>query len=488
MEQKKKLIFLISVSVLSVAVIMGAHYWDIPMCVWTTPLIAVPVVYAGIHFRRAGSVTTAFILLVIQMPMVLVYASRHLDLGTKYFASSFVASIVAIYVGHRQRVSRENSLHLNKIHNTVRRIQQDIAPGLLFAELKEQFTEIGNTELVEICLLDRDGILREFKSGEAVQPRDHAYYRVLEKGKYVVSHNVPNDSRFQRIGEMGENGAVEQFAIFPIEYDGAVKGIISIVNSKEDNLGKEKVLFLIAYKKAIENALEVVEKREKRIQHEIQKKRIRDTFSSFVSRSVAEEILKDPDRLELGGKSQNVTVMFTEIVNFRELQKSVDPSILFETLNEYFTAAIDTIFEFDGTLDKFIGDNVMAFWGAPLPMPDSELRAVKCALSLNNKVKALNARWRQEGKEEFIFTIGINSGEVVAGNIGSIRRMEYTIIGDTVNTASRIKSLSKSNNIPILIGETTYKKIENSVEVTERIEASVRGKSDAIIVYQLAVD
>jgi class 3 adenylate cyclase len=487
MEQPKKMFFIVSSSVLCLAVIMGSHYWEMPMCVWTCPLVAIPVIYAGIHFRRAGSASTAFILLIAQVPVILIYASRHLDGGTKYFISTVAALIFSIYVGHRQRKSRENSQHLKNIHDTVRRIQQNIDPGFLLSELERQFKEIGNTDSVEICLLGPEGILREYKSGEEVSPSDHAYYRILEKRNFVVSNNVPNDARFEYLGGMGKNNAVEQFAIFPIEYGGAARGIISVVNSKEDNLSKEKISFLTAYKNAIENTLEVVGKREAKIQHELKKKRIRDTFSSYVSRSVAEEILKDPDKLELGGKSQNVTVMFTEIVNFKELQKSVDPSHLFASLNEYFAIAIDTIFEFDGTLDKFIGDNVMAFWGAPLPMPDSEMRAVQCALSLNRKVNDLNARWRREGMEEFIFSIGINSGEVVAGNIGSIRRMEYTIIGDTVNTASRIKSLSKSKSIPILIGESTYEKIKGRIEVADKIEAAVKGKSEVITVYQLSV-
>ncbi|MFA6447915.1 MAG: adenylate/guanylate cyclase domain-containing protein [bacterium] len=487
MERKKKILFIIISSALCLVATMSAHYWDMPMCVWTSPLVAVPVVYAGIHFRRAGSAATAFILLVAQVPVILIYASRHLEGGTKYFTSIVTALIVAIYVGHRQRKSRDNSRHLNKIHDTVRRIQQNIEPKLLLSELEEQFKEIGSADSVEICLLDQEGILREYKSGEEVSPDDHAYYKILKNRNFVVSANVPNDARFEYIGGMEKNDAAEQFAIFPIEYGGAARGVISIIESRDGRLGKEEITFLNAYKKAIENALEVVEKREDKIKHELQKKRIRDTFSSYVSRSVAEEILKDPDKLELGGKSQIVTVMFTEIVNFKALQKTVEPSLLFDSLNEYFAAAIDTIFEYDGTLDKFIGDNVMAFWGAPIPMPDSELRAVQCALSLNRKVSELNSRWRQEGREEFIFSIGINSGEVVAGNIGSIRRMEYTIIGDTVNTASRIKSISISKSIPILVGETTFQKVKDRVQIVERYDATVKGKAEAISVYQLSV-
>jgi len=369
----------------------------------------------------------------------------------------------------------------------VKHIQFNTAPIHLLAELEENFKEIGATDSVEICLLDQDGILKEYITGEAVSPPEHVYYQVLNSRNFIVSRNVPNDGRFEYTGGSGKNGALDQFAVFPIEYGGEARGVISVMNSKEETFGKEIISFLTAYKKATENALEVIEKREAKIQHEIQNKRIRETFSSYVSRSVAEEILKDPDKLELGGESRNVTVMFTEVVNFNELQETVEPSLLFESLNEYFSAAIDAIFEFDGTLDKFIGDNVMAFWGAPLPVPDSEERAIKCAFSLHRKVAALNARWRSEGRPEFNFSIGINSGEVIAGNIGSIRRMEYTIIGDTVNTASRIKTLSKSKNIPILIGEATFSKVSDSVQVAGKLEASVKGKTEVISVYQLAI-
>ncbi|HOX28719.1 MAG TPA: adenylate/guanylate cyclase domain-containing protein, partial [bacterium] len=470
MNEKRKILFLIVTSVLCLMVIMGAHYWDLPMCVWTSPLVAIPVIYAGIHFRRSGSGLTAFVLLIAQTPVILIYASRHLDQGTKYFVSTCLAAIFSIYVGHRQRKSRENSQHLIKIHDTVRRIQRNSEPKSLLSDLEEQVKEIGDSDRAEICMIDDGGVLREYKTGEEVTPADHVYYKVLEKRCFVVSNVAAEDDRFEYVGGSEDRGAVEQFSVFPIEYGGSAKGVVSLINSKNNRMGKEEVAFLNAYKKSIETALEAVEKREARIQHEMQKKRIRDTFSSYVSRSVAEEILKDPDRLELGGKSRNVTVMFTEIVNFMDLQKTVDPSTLFAALNECFTAAIDTVFEYDGTLDKFIGDGVMAFWGAPIPMQDSESRAVDCALSLTEKIGDLNARWKREGKEEFIFSIGINSGEVVAGNIGSIRRMEYTIIGDTVNTASRIISLSKSKSIPILIGETTYEKVKNKVRIEERYE------------------
>lgn len=487
MKQPNKILFIVVSSVLCLVIAMSAHYWDLPLCVWTSPLVAIPVVYAGIHFRRAGSATTAFVLLVIQAPVMLIYASRHLDGGIKYMFSVVVALLISIYVGHRQRKSRDNFQHLNKIHDTVRRIQQLVEPKFLLEELENQFKEIGNTDSVETCLLSPDGVLREFKSGEEVCPADHVYHKILANRDFVVSNNVSSDRRFDYLGVLNKNDAVEQFAIFPIEYGGEAKGIISVINSRDEYFGKEKVSFLTTYKRSIENALEAIEKREAKIQHEIQTKRIKDTFSSYVSRSIAEEILKDPDKLELGGTSQNVTVMFTEIVNFTELQKSVEPSLLFASLNEYFTIAMDTIFEYDGTLDKFIGDNVMAFWGAPLPMPDCEMRAVKCALSLYEKANELNARWRKEGKEEFIFSIGINSGEVVAGNIGSIRRMEYTIIGDTVNTASRIKSYSKSKRIPILIGDTTFHRVKDNVQIVGKYEASVKGKSETISVYQLSV-
>ncbi len=418
---------------------------------------------------------------------MLIYASRHLDEGTKYFSSTAVALIFSIYVGHRQRKSRENSQHLKKIHDTVRRIQENNEPKLLLSELEEQFKIIGNTDIIEICLLDQDGILREYISGEEVTPKDHAYYKVLENNHFVLSSNVQSDERFEHVGGNSENTMLKQFAIFPIEYGSKARGVVSVIDSKDDKIVSEKISFFTTYKKSIENALEMVEKREAIIQHEIKKKQIRDTFSSYVSRSVAEEILKDPDKLELGGKTQNVTVMFTEVVNFRDLQKTVEPSELLDSLNEYFAAAIDTIFDYDGTLDKFIGDNIMAFWGAPLPMPDCEMKAVNCAVSLYGKVNELNVRRRREGKQELVFCMGINSGEVVAGNIGSIRRMEYTIIGDTVNTAARIKSLSNSKSIPILIGEATYQKIKNDIDVLGSIYASVKGKERSISVYQLDV-
>jgi adenylate cyclase len=264
--------------------------------------------------------------------------------------------------------------------------------------------------------------------------------------------------------------------------------VIALANSTDDNFGKETVSFLTTIKQSFESVLEIVEKKKKAIEHEMQQTKVRDIFSSYVSRTVAEEILKDPDKLELGGEQQEVTVMFSEVMNFIDLTESVQPEALISMLNEYFSVAIDTVFEFDGTLDKFIEDNVMAYWGAPLPVPDSEIRAIQCAMKLQRVIEDLNKKWESENKPSFHVCIGLNSGKVVAGNIGSIRRMEYTVIGDTVNLAARIKTLSKSRNIPILVGEKTHEMVRHSFNFEDAFRTTVKGKTGDITVFQLKVE
>ena len=157
-------------------------------------------------------------------------------------------------------------------------------------------------------------------------------------------------------------------------------------------------------------------------------------------------------------------------------------------LNDYFSAAIDTVFAHHGTLDKFIGAGIMAFWGAPLPLPDAADRSVQCARELHRRVRALNAEWEAGGKPGFEVCAGINSGSVVAGNIGSIRRMEYTVIGDPVNVAARIKSLCGKNSMPVLISDSTRAALRRECRFSASLQAAVKGKCGPITVHCLDLD
>jgi len=426
------------------------------------------------------------VVIVFQMPFIIIQFSRLPSSGVNYIIATLISGIAGVFLGHvvrRETAQRFVVAKGEEVKKSIRRSDDKNAALLL---LERQFRDFGFSNTVEIYLFDEQGNLKNYKDmEETALPMRHIYYDVAARREFIVSNFVQEASRFNHFGPTEEKGLVKNIAVFPIEYGGIPRGVISVVNSAHEYFNDEAVHFLISVKQSVERVLEIAENQRLTIQSEIQREKIRNTFSSYVSRSVAEEILKDPDKVDLGGTLHDVTVLFTEVINFQELQETLDPSELVAMLNEYFSLSIDAVFEFDGTLDKFIGDNVMAFWGAPLPMPDCEQRALHCATRIQKNMEQLNLSWKQRGKESFNICVGINSGKAIAGNIGSIRRMEYTVIGDTVNVTARIKTLSKTKNIPILVSESTYTKVKDQFRFGDKLQAAVKGKSDIITVYQL---
>ncbi len=483
----KKIATLIFLCISSLAVIYAFHQYNWNLVGWTRLLIAAPIIYAGVNYRRTSAISIAIILVLAEGPLFAMQYAGGFGFGVEVVLVAIIVSIFSVVFGHILRKSRENSATLQQTTDLIQSMRRSVEEDSLLSTLEAFFADAGKSDEVETFMFGEDGKLRPRKNPDLEPlPEGHIFYTVAETREFMASTNTARDSRLTYYGPENQKERVSRLAVFPLEYGDRARGVISIANSTDDYFEKDRLPYLIAIKQSVENALDLGEKLRGRIQHEIQRNRIRDTFSSYLSHTVAEEILKNPDKLDLGGEVRDVTVMFTEVTNFSALLKTLPPEELLSRLNEYFSTAIDTIFEYDGTLDKFIGDNIMAFWGAPLANPDSERKAISCARELHRKLDMLNARWERDGMQPFNVCIGINSGAVIAGNIGSIRRMEYTIVGDTVNTAARIKTLSTSKGIPILIGEPTFARVKDSVKVERKHEAVVKGKSGAITVYQLS--
>jgi adenylate cyclase len=218
------------------------------------------------------------------------------------------------------------------------------------------------------------------------------------------------------------------------------------------------------------------------------KRRIRDMFGKYVSPAVVDEILKNPP--ELGGVDKHMTVFFSDIRGFTTLSESLSPQELVNHLNLYLTAMTDLILEYKGTLDKYVGDEIMCFWGAPLPEPDHALLACKCALKQMEVLDAMNAGWPQAKKLEI--GIGINTGKMTVGNMGSLGRMNYTAMGDEVNLGARLEGTNKqyytelaTHYTKIIISEYTYELVKDKVVARELDNLRVKGKNKPVIIYEL---
>ncbi len=215
-----------------------------------------------------------------------------------------------------------------------------------------------------------------------------------------------------------------------------------------------------------------------------EKRKIRSIFSRYVSKPLVDELLKTQE-IRLGGEKKVISILFSDIRGFTSMSENMTPEQVVGILNEYLTEMTDVIFLNSGTLDKFIGDAVMALFGTPFFVKDHAMRAVRTGWQMKHRLAELNKKWESEGKRTLKIGIGINSGEVVAGNMGSLKRMEYTVIGDAVNLASRLESLNKELGTEILISEATYRMIEGKVTVNKFENVKVKGKQESLTVYEV---
>lgn len=230
-------------------------------------------------------------------------------------------------------------------------------------------------------------------------------------------------------------------------------------------------------------ALKQEELRRLNTQLEKAKNLLKQSFQRYVSAQIVEEILQSSEPVNLKGERKTVSILLSDIRGFTALSERLNPEDLVRFLNSYLSEMIDIIFEHEGTLDKFMGDAILALFGAPVGHGDDALRAVRTAVAMQEKLRELNDMWRTNGWPNIKIGIGVSTGEVVVGNIGSEKRMEYTVIGQDVNYAQRIETLTKELPADILISESTYERIKNFVQAKKYEPLTIRGKKEPIVVY-----
>ena len=215
------------------------------------------------------------------------------------------------------------------------------------------------------------------------------------------------------------------------------------------------------------------------------RRRVKAIFSRYVSPAVFRELMDDPDAVGLGGRRQDVTVLFSDLRGFTSISERLEPEEIVDQLNEYFTEMVDVVFEHRGTVDKFVGDMIMAIFGAPLEDPEHPDQAVACALAMQRRLRVLNERWTAQGRPEFRSGVGLNSGDVVVGNLGSEKMQSYTVIGDNVNLGARLESLCKEYGAEILVSEHTQSRLARAVETVELGEVTVKGKTEPVKIFRI---
>ena len=218
-----------------------------------------------------------------------------------------------------------------------------------------------------------------------------------------------------------------------------------------------------------------------------EKRKVKRLFGRYVSKDVYSQLLANPDLAELGGQRRDMTVLFSDIRGFTSVTEKGNPEELVAQLNEYFTRMVDIVFRHRGTVDKFVGDMVMALFSAPLDDGEHAENAVNAAVDMVRELGELNRKWATEGRAQLDIGIGINSGDMIAGNIGSSAIMSYTVIGDNVNLGSRLESLNKDYKTRVIISDATRSRLKGRFDIRPLGDVVVKGKTRPVSIFEVQV-
>ncbi len=216
-----------------------------------------------------------------------------------------------------------------------------------------------------------------------------------------------------------------------------------------------------------------------------QKVMIKGMFSQYLNPTVVDELIAHPEKLRLGGERRELTVLFSDIAGFTTFSEKLPPEELVLVLNEYLSAMTEIVFKNDGTLDKYEGDAVMAFWGAPVELDNNALHACNAALEMQERLVIIREKWKKEGKPDVFVRIGLNTGDMVVGNMGGTGRFDYTVIGDSVNLGSRLEGANKQYGTYIMASERTRDLVKDFFIFRELDLLIVKGKTKPITVFEL---
>jgi len=348
--------------------------------------------------------------------------------------------------------------------------------------------EVMNVDRVSVLLMTESGDLvpRTSKSrlGESVThhvPRSIARQAVQDRVA-ILTDNAVADDRFKG-GQSILVQSVRSAMCIPLMAGAEqVLGLLYVDNlTSVNSFSDEDLQFLIAF-----GGLAAIAIKNSRFAEQIQREAmVRSNFERYFAPNVAAEIAQQQGAVKLGGDKRPVTVLFSDIRGFTTMSETMSPEGIAGLLSDYFTEMVDIIFSHGGTLDKFIGDAIMALWGAPIAHADDPDRAVQAAIAMQRAIAGLNEKWEKEGRPKIGVGIGINYGDSFAGNIGSHLRLEYTVIGDTVNVASRLCSNAKGGEI--LISDPFYQVTREKPEVDAREPLSVKNRAQAVPVWSVKV-
>ena len=424
------------------------------------------------------------------------FARPHRLLLARFFSQGLVAAVIVTlifsivlnwlnrndHIGHVSETVRER---VARVAERVSNAMQSMPPGMMNTSMQDgpmtlqdlvlQEIKIGN--LIRLEVSDGNGVIIAAQDEALIGEKSHIpeveqASAIGQPVSRVVDMEVPYLRYASPINANGES--------FVVLVDEPLTGLESMI--RESRLAVTLILSFgfgitfIALSLIVRRAGLDIEN------HQQEEMRVKDLLGRYVSYQVAKQILEQGG-LRVSGERRQITVIFADIRGFTSVAEQLSPERVVTLLNDYLAAMTDVVFKYDGTVDKFLGDGLMAMFGAPLGHGDDVRRALSCAKEMQAVFNQLRRKWRSEGLPDLRQGIGINTGEAVVGSIGSVRRLDYTAIGDAVNTAHRLQSLAAGGQI--VLSASTFNRLGD--EPAESLGAiQVKGKRETVNVYRLA--
>ncbi len=302
---------------------------------------------------------------------------------------------------------------------------------------------------------------------------------VMSKRAAVLTHDAQVDPRFDSTKSIVMQG-IRSSLVAPLQVDDAVFGVMALDTRVQADAFSEKDLSVM---QSAANQVAVVLQNARYSEELAKEALLRARFQRLVAPNIAESIVQGELVVEREGQERDVSVVFSDIRGFTAYSEGSDPRDVVALLNDYFEEMVDILFEFGGTLDKFVGDEIMAVFGAPTGQDDHALRAVRAAVAMQRRTIALRAEWAGDGECPLKVGVGINSGTVIAGFLGSSKALDYTVIGDVVNTASRLCDEARADEV--VVSQSTRDLLVESIAMSERPPIRVKGKADPLQTFSV---
>jgi class 3 adenylate cyclase len=464
--------FIVPELVVSFVFIYISVYYNWPQHDIIRYVILVPIFQAGVYFGLVGGILASVISVLLFLPLIPVDPLiRTMSYGVPMIIVMLLFMIFfGVYIGVTLGNDYKTQNYIDglslAIMNIARAVEnRDViirlaceSVAMVDAMYAAVFIDDGSREDSggEILIIDAHN--KEPRSLKSI-PGDNALVRSSREGLAIVSNSVSGDSRLQSLpgGEL-----LKTAAVIPIDIKGRSLGSLLVCNKKNgDSFTEHDYAVLKMLAETTAGTLHNIEQERERQEEKLREEQMKELFSRYVSTSVADFVLKNPEMMK--GHWQEVTVLVSDVRDFTRISATLSSKEIVRHLNEYFTRMVDVILDHKGTIDKFVGDCIIAYWGAPMPDPEHPLNAARAAVAMSGALDLMNVAWQAENRPQFKSGIALHTCSVLIGNIGDERKKNFTIMGEEVEKAIQIESMTKSLNAGIIITDATYKAIAGNI-------------------------